>query len=430
MKIANACTEYSNISRRSFLKGTGKIALAAGAMSALLPKIAMAQGGDSDRDIILQIYLRGGCDGLSMLAPYGEDSYYSFRPTIAVPRPDSSDPRHAIDLNGFFGVAQSMGPLMDAYTAGHLLFVHATGLKNSSRSHFDNQRWMETGYIDTIADGTGWMGRHLLTTAPIRSENALRGVALGYAIPLTLGGAPETSAVENLATYGVDGKNKFQQKDRENSLFELYNADKDKALKGTAMSILDTVNLLREIHFDNYQPSGGALYPASELGYAMKSAAALIRSDVGVEAMTIDLGGWDTHTDAGTNGGWLYMLLGDLAASMAGFHADLVSAGRFNRVVVVVMSEFGRTVRENASFGNDHGTGGAMMIMGGGIVGGRVLADWPGLHANELFEGQDLTTTIDYRDLLSEIVSKRLSNAANLDQVFPGYSATFRGITA
>jgi uncharacterized protein (DUF1501 family) len=430
MKISNACNEYNNISRRGFLKGTGKLAIAAGAMSALLPKVALAQGSNSDRDIILQLYLRGGCDGLSMLAPFGEDSYYSFRPTIAIPRPDSSSDRKAIDLDGFFGISQSMGPLMAVYNEGHLLFVHATGMSHSSRSHFDNMRWMETGYIDSISDGTGWLGRHLSTTAPIRSENTLRGVALGYAVPLTLAGGPGTAAVENLGQYGVVGSNKFQQKSREETLRTLYATDKDRELRAASMAVLDTVNLLRDIRFDSYVPADSAVYPASQLGYAMKSAAALIRSDVGVEAMTIDVGGWDTHSDAGTNYGWLYLLLGDLAASMAAFHQDLVGANRFGRTIVVVMSEFGRTARENASFGTDHGTGSAMMIMGGGVQGGRVLADWPGFRSADLYEGQDLPITIDYRDLLAEIVSKRLSNAENLGEVFPNYTPTFRDIVA
>lgn len=427
MKIATACTEYNNISRRSFLKGTGKIALAAGTMSALLPRVSLAQGGDSDRDIILQIYLRGGCDGLSMVAPYGEDAYYTYRPTIAIPRPDSSAPNRAIDLDGFFGVSPAMSPLMDAYAAGNLLFVHAAGLMNSSRSHFDNQRWMETGYIDSISDGTGWLGRHLATTAPIRSENTLRGVALSQAIPLTLGGGPGTDSVPDVANYGVTGKNKFQQKSREALLRTLYSPDPDPMVRRAALAVLDTVNLLRDIHFDNYQPAGQAIYPESSLGYAMKSAAALIRSDIGVEAMTIDLGGWDTHTEAGTNGGWLYFLLGDLAASMGAFHKDLVGANRMGRTMVVVMSEFGRTAHENDSRGNDHGTGGAMMVLGGAVNGGRVLTDWPHLNPGSLYEGQDLATTIDYRDILTEIVGKRLSNAANLDTVFPGFTATDRG---
>ncbi|MEZ0325767.1 MAG: DUF1501 domain-containing protein [Fimbriimonas sp.] len=425
----NACREYNDLSRRQFLAGSGKAALALGAMTSMLPRVSMAQSGGSDRDIILSVYLRGGCDGLSLCVPYAEDSYYAFRPSIAVPRPDSTSTGKALDLDGFFGVSPGMAPLLPAYAAGHLLFVHATGLSDGGRSHFDNQKWMETGVVDQIPLGTGWLGRHLATTSPLRAGNTMRGVALGHAIPVTLAGGPGTAAVENVADYGVDGT-AGQQKQRTEFLRSTYANDSNQQLGNSAKAILDTIALLKQIDFTSYVPSGAAAYPQSDLGYSFKSAAALIRSDVGVEAMTVDVGGFDTHSGEGTNGGWLFFLMSDLAASLAAFHQDLVAAGRFNRVVVVVMSEFGRTVRENASQGTDHGTGGAMLVMGGGILGGRVLAQWPGLHSADLFEAQDLAITIDYRDILAEIVSKRLSNAAKLAEVFPGYTPTFRGITA
>ncbi|HSI72621.1 MAG TPA: DUF1501 domain-containing protein [Fimbriimonas sp.] len=420
-----ACTEYNDLTRRQFLSGTGKAALAMGAMTALLPRVSMAQSGSS-RDTIVSVYLRGGCDGLSLCVPHGEDNYYNYRPTIAVPRPDSTALNKAIDLDGFFGISPAMAALLDAYTAGNLLFVHATGIVGGNRSHFDNMKWMETGVIEQIPLGSGWLGRHLATTSPLRAGNTMRGVALSQAIPMTLSGGPGTAAVSDVARYGLYGTD-YQRKAREAVLRSTY-TNKTDPLENSAISILDTINLLNKIDFENYQPMGTAVYPASELGYAFKSAAALVRSDVGVEAMTIDVGGFDTHAGEGTNGGWLYFLLSDLAASMAAFHKDLVGADRFGRVIVVVMSEFGRTVRENASQGTDHGNGNAMMVLGGAVAGGRVLADWPGLRASDLFEGQDLKITIDYRDVLSEIIAKRLDNAGKLGEIFPQYTATQRGV--
>jgi uncharacterized protein (DUF1501 family) len=420
-----ACTEYNDISRRQFLSGTGKAALALGAMSTLLPRVSMAQSASS-RDTIVSVYLRGGCDGLSLCVPYAEDNYYNFRTTIAVPRPDSTALNKAIDLDGFFGISPAMSPLLDAYAAGHLLFVHATGLTGGNRSHFDNMQWMETGVIDTIPKGSGWLGRHLATTSPLRAGNSMRGVALSQAIPMTLAGGPGTAAVSDVANYGIYGTD-YQRRTRGEFLKANY-VNKTDPLENSAMSILETINLLNKIDFQNYLPMGNAIYPVSELGYAFKSAAALVRSDVGVEAMTIDVGGFDTHAEEGTNGGWLYFLLSDLAASMAAFHKDLNGAAKFGKVIVVVISEFGRTVRENASQGTDHGNGNAMMVLGGAVAGGRVLANWPGLRPGDLFEGQDLTITIDYRDVLSEIVAKRLDNASKLNEIFPSYAATFRGV--
>lgn len=428
MKKDFGCSEYNDLSRRQFLAGTGKLALTLGAGSMILPQVAMAQSGSTNRDTLLSIYLRGGCDGLSLCVPFGEESYYSFRPTIAVPRPDSTAQGRAINLDGFFGISPAMASLMDAYTAGNLLFVHATGLSNSSRSHFDNQRWTETGMVETIPMGTGWVGRHLATTAPIRPGNTLRGVALGQAVPLTLAGGPGTSAVRDVSDYGLNG-NEGLQRQRDAFLSEMYAATSNDTLKRSGLAILETIKLLKKIDFDNYKPMGGAVYPNSDLGFALKSAAALIRSDIGVEAMTIDVGGFDTHAGEGTNGGWLYFLLQDMALSMAAFHKDLVGANRMNRTLATVMSEFGRTARENASNGTDHGTGSAMMVLGGGVAGGRVLSQWPGLKPAQLFENQDLKITIDYRDILAELVAKRLDNAANMATIFPGYSPTMRGVT-
>jgi len=428
MKKDFGCAEYNDLSRRQFLVGTGKFALAAGAITSLLPTVAMAQSGTTNRDTVLSVYLRGGCDGLSLCVPHGEDAYYSYRPTIAIPRPDSMDQGRAIDLNGFFGISPAMSLLMEAYTAGHLLFVHATGMMGSSRSHFDNQRWTETGVIETVPLGSGWLGRQLATTAAVRPGNTMRGVSLGQAIPLTLAGGPGTSAVSDVSSYGIDGS-RVQQIERTAVLGTAYAADRNHLLSTSAQAILDTIALLKKIDFDRYSPMGGAVYPNSELGFAFKSAAALIRSDVGVEAMTIDFGGWDTHAGEGTNGGWMYRLMQDLAGSMAAFHRDLVAANKMNRSLVTVMSEFGRTAHENASAGTDHGSAGAMMVMGGGVAGGKVLSQWPGMRAANLTDGQDLKITIDYRDILAELVSKRLDNNSNLATIFPDYKPTFRGVT-
>jgi len=320
-----------------------------------------------------------------------------------------------------------MAPLLDAYAAGHLLFVHATGMMGSSRSHFDNQRWTETGVIETIPMGTGWLGRQLATTSAVRPGNTMRGVSLGQAVPLTLAGGPGTSAVTNIATYGLDGSSATQTS-RAGVLGPAYAADANHLLATSAQAILDTITLLKKIHFDAYVPAGGAIYPNSELGFAFKSAAALIRSDVGVEAMTIDFGGWDTHAGEGTNGGYMYFLMQDLASSMAAYHKDLAAANKINSSLTTVMSEFGRTAHENASGGTDHGSAGAMLVMGGGVNGGKVLSQWPGLAPAKLQDAQDLKITIDYRDILAELVAKRLDNATNLQTVFPEYTPTFRGV--
>ena len=425
MDQSQGCSEYNKLSRRQFVAGTGKLALAAGALTALLPKVSLAQGSNSNRDIVLQVYLRGGSDGLSMCVPFGEDAYYAARPSQAVARPDSNVAGKAINLDGFFGAHPALQPLIDAYMAKHLLFVHATGLVGSSRSHFETQRWMETGAGGVTTLKSGWLGRHLSTTAPMNSLSTLRGASLGPSVPLTLFGGPSTAAVPSLVEHTIQAPTEYEKTKRMDHLRAVYSADATETLRTNALSAVETVALLGRIDFPSYTTMSTVAYPDSEVGIAFKSAAALIRSDVGVEAMTIDMNGWDTHALAGVNGGYLHYLLADLAESLGAFYHDMVAANRIGRITVVVMSEFGRRVAENGSTGTDHGYGGAMMVLGGGVNGGRVLTKWPGL--GNLFEDKDLQITIDYRHILAEIVAKRLDNPANLSTVFPNFTPTFQG---
>ena len=174
-------------------------------------------------------------------------------------------------------------------------------------------------------------------------------------------------------------------------------------------------------------PAGGAVYPGGSFGTALRSTAALIRADMGIEAVQIDLGGWDTHSAQGPINGGMAVTMQQFAQAIGAFHADMVGASRINNVTLIACSEFGRVARENASQGTDHGHGNAMFVMGGAVRGGRVLTAWPGLAAGQLYQNQDLQVTIDYRDILAETVLRRLGNT-NLDLVFPGYTPTMRGV--
>jgi hypothetical protein len=200
-------------------------------------------------------------------------------------------------------------------------------------------------------------------------------------------------------------------------------------LRTSALSTQTTIDWLNTINFGGYVPAGGAVYPATYFGTSLKSVAALIKAEVGVEAVAIDIPGWDTHNAQGVApGGDLWGLLTTLADGLAAFHADMF-AGNGTNLTVLVMTEFGRRLLENGSFGTDHGHGSCMLVMGKNIAGGRVLTQWPGLDESQLFQGRDLAVTIDFRDILAEIVLHRLRNP-NLGIVFPSYSPTFRGVTS
>lgn len=418
------CPEYNAVSRRRFLAGAGAAAAAA-AIPAWLPKVAFAQEFCSNRDVIVAIFLRGAADGLTLCVPHQEAAYYTNRPTLAIPPPDSGGPHRAIDLDGFFGFPPALASLLPAYQAGHLLVVHAAGSLHETRSHFDGQLYMDAGVPGSTSVVTGWLGRHLATTGPMQPGAALRGVALGYNIPQLLAGAPGVLAIPDLDAFGYTGA-EYTRAERRETIAALY-AQAREELRETMETTNRTIDLLDQINFAGYQPAGSAVYPSSELGLSLRSAAALIRADVGVETVAIDVGGWDTHAYQGATQGYLANLLSGFGAALAAFHADVI-AGAERNVTLVVISEFGRELTENASFGTDHGHGNVLFAMGRHIAGGRVFARWPGLEPEQLHEGRDLQVTTDYRDVLAEILVYR-AGARNLAALFPGHQPAFIGAT-
>jgi len=423
----DGCAEYRELSRRGFLGAAGCGAAIFAAAPVWLPRVALAKDYRSaQKDVIVSIYLRGAADGLSFVPPYADPYYYSSRPTIAIPRPDSTQPIKAYDLDGFFGLAPSLGALREPYEEGHLLFIQACGSTDSSRSHFDAQRFMEVGKPNDPSLVTGWLGRHLATTAPKDPNALLRAVGISSGLQRTLVGGPLTLPIPDLDNFGLTGSGSTNAA-RMTALNDMYGGVTD-PLKAAGVNTVATINLLNTINFAGYQPSGGAAYPTGSLGLAMKSTAALVKAQVGVEAVAIDVSGWDTHANQGVLVGTMAGLMQSLGDSMAAFHRDM-SAGNAPSTLVVAMSEFGRRVAENGSVGTDHGHGNLMMVMGPGAQGGRVLSQWPGLGPGQLYQSLDLQVTTDYRDVLAEICSKRLGSS-NLPALFPNYTPTFKGVVS
>lgn len=419
------CNEYLELSRRQFLKASGLGAVALSA-PAWLPRVAYAGDACTDRDIVVAIFLRGASDGLTLCVPHADPLYYAARPTLAVPPPDSLDPNRCTDLDGYFGLPPVMTPLLPAYQAGHLCIVHATGSPSGSRSHFDAMRFMEVGKIGDPNLITGWLGRHLATSAPLSVNPVLRGIGIGYGLQQALGGGPLTLPIPDMDNFDLVG-DPASRAARRLALSDIYNAGTE-PLKTSAQNTQLTIDFLNAIDFNGYIPAGGAVYPNHTFGHALRSTAALIKAEVGVEAVAIDLPGWDTHAFQGIwQGGAMWDLMSPLALGLAAFHADIF-AGNGRNVTVVVMSEFGRRLLENGSDGTDHGHGNCMFVIGNNINGGQVLTQWPGLAEGQLFQGRDLEVTYDWRDILGEIVQHRLQNP-NLATIFPGFTPTFRGVT-
>lgn len=431
------CSEYKELSRRQFVGAAASLSGAAAAAAVFpewLPKVVMAKSFAGQRDVMVSIFQRGGCDGLNLVVPFGDANYYTGRPTIGIPRPDTvglNATQKVTALDNFFGFAPAMTPLMPAFTAGNLLVMHAAGQTFVSRSHFDAQRYMEVGKPADVNIVSGWLGRHLAIMPQLKANAPLRGIGIASGLQKTLVGAPKTLPISSPSAFSIGGASNTAAARQAVLAADYTNAPAP--LNASALDAINTIALLQSVNFNGYIASNGAVYPNTSFGRALKSVATLIKADVGIEAAQIDIGGWDTHAAQGAATGALANVAGDLAASLAAFHADIISTNA--NVTAVVISEFGRNAKENGSQGTDHGRATTMYAMGQGINGGRVLAlgtngaaGWPGLATGQLESNQDLKVTLDYRDVLAEIVQNRLQNTA-IAQVFPGWNATFRNVT-
>ena len=375
------------------------------------------------KKVLVAIFQRGAADGLNIVVPHGESHYYDLRPTIFVPRPTAAAAGDcAIDLDGFFGLHPSMSALKPLWDNKRLAIVHAAGSPDPTRSHFDAQDYMESGTPGFKSTHDGWLNRAL---PPAEGKvSPVRAISLGANLPRALNGANSAVAVESLANFAV--------KDTAASkvLQSMYGASQDKILGGTGRETFDAVRILQSVEKTPYQPADGAHYPNGKFGDSLRQIAQLIKADIGVEVAFADIGDWDHHTQEmgpKPSVGRLANRLTEFSTSLAAFCQDL--GDRMEDVVVVTMSEFGRTARENGNRGTDHGHANAMFVMGGPVEGGKVYGKWPGLAPEQLHENRDLALTTDFRDVLSEAVSRHLGNPS-LKPVFPNYDASpdkFRG---
>ena len=408
--------------RRIFLKSSALAMVGAGAAPAWLTRALYAGDAPSPRrKILVAIFQRGAVDGLNLIVPHGEPRYYELRPSLAIPCPDGTS-ESAIDLDGFFGLHPALAPLKPIYDAGHLAMVQAVGSPDPTRSHFDAQDFMESGTPGRKATNDGWLNR-AMPPAPLVSP--VRAVSLGAELPRSLRGTNGAVAINNLNDFKVRdplGAAAFEK---------MYGATTDRVLNGTGRETFEAVRRFEAMEKQSYTPSGGASYPNGRLGQSLLQIARLIKADVGLEVAFTDVGGWDTHVnEAGPKPatGQLANLLGQFGAALAAFYRDL--GDRMADVCVVTMSEFGRTARENGDRGTDHGHANVMLAFGGGIRGGKVYGDWPGLENEQLYENRDLNLTTDFRDVLGELVTRHLGNRG-IETVFPGYAAPkFRGLLA
>lgn len=403
-------------SRRNFLQGCS--AAIAGLAGARLTNLAFAQQ-DNPTDTLVVVFLRGGWDALNVVPPRdGEDRgyYETARPDIKI--------TDLLPLNDQFGMHPALAPLHGLYQQGKMAVIHAVGLNYDTRSHFDAMEYIELGTPGQKSTTSGWITRHLQTTA-----------ASSILPALSTSGAP-SSLLNFVPTVNLNDPSEFTQWDngltasQQAALRQMYNGET--LLHRAGIRTLDSLEIVHPLVEDEYQPSNGARYNDDELSQQLKTVARMIKLEAGLRVATVDYGGWDTHEyENDGNGGYIAELLGNLASGLANFYLDLDS-GYTDRLSVVVISEFGRRLVQNESYGTDHGHGNVMFALGGGVNGGRVYGTWPGLHNDQLYDHADLAITTDYRQVLSEMLTRRLGNA-DIASVFPGYVPStelgiFRGL--
>ena len=400
------------ITRRIFLRNSALAIVGTAAIPAFLTRAAYGapEPGTKNKRLVV-IFQRGAADGLNIVVPHGEPAYYAMRPTINIPR------NSVIDLDGFFGLHPSMSAFQPLWQQRHLAIVHAAGSPDPTRSHFDAQDFMESGTPGVKATDDGWLNRALHSLSAPPQKSAFRAIALGPSLPRIISGSEPAVAVNNISDFRVGGRNSYAVPIA-NTFEAMYEQSVDSVLHGTGQETFEAVKMLKSADPAHYMPAAGAIYPRGRFGDSLKQLAQLIKANLGVQVAFADIGGWDHHVNEGNTQGQIANILRDFSQSLAAFWIDLGDLAE--DTVVVTMSEFGRTARENGNRGTDHGHANVMFVMGGSVKGGKVYGQWPGLDQSQLYEGRDLAVTTDFRRVLGEAVYRHLGNKS-WDIVFPGF---------
>ncbi len=401
-------------SRRIFLKNGGLALVSLGFAPQFLARTAAE--AEPRRRVLITIFQRGAVDGLNMVVPFGDRAYYAARPSIAIGAPGSG-PGAVVDLDGFFGLHPRLAPLEPFFDRGQLAIVHACGSPDATRSHFDAQDYMESATPGVKSTPDGWLNRYLHAREH-QAATPFRAVALAPQLPRSLQGLAPALAIGQIDRFGIRAG---QNSEMVQSSFESeYAAAADRVLNTTSRDTFNAVRMLKDVDPKRYTPANGAEYPSSPYGAALRQIAQLVKADLGLEIAFAESGNWDHHANEGAATGQLATRLDDFGRGIAALARDL--GDRMQDVVILTMSEFGRTVVENGNRGTDHGHGNAMMILGAGVKGGKVYGRWPGLAREQRHDGRDLAITTDFRAVFNEVVRGHLG-LTDTSRVFPGFKA-------
>jgi uncharacterized protein (DUF1501 family) len=380
-------------------------------------------GANTDRKLIV-VMLRGAVDGLNVVAPVGDAHYAQLRPTIAIARPGQEN--GAIDLDGYFGLHPALASLQPLWDQKKLAFIHASGSPDPTRSHFDAQDYMESGTPGKKSTQDGWLNR-LLTALPGPSTPT-RAISVGPVMPRILTGrAPAT----NIAAGEAGTKANLLDRPQVGSAFDQLYQNNEKF----GRTYQDAKDAHKEVMTASMSPLENEMQMANNgaplpNGFPNDAArlATLMRNDPKIQIAFVALGGWDTHANQGAGTGQLANRLTPLGQGLATLAQRL--GPMFDDTTIVVMSEFGRTAKQNGNGGTDHGHGNVMWVLGGDVAGGKVYGDWKGLSADGLHEGRDLAVTTDFRSVLATVAERHLYLPdKQLAQLFPNGRSNGGGVS-
>lgn len=423
-----------SITRRYFLQSSGLLTAYCGLAPLSIFAEEKLQKVETKRNkTLLFIFLRGGMDGLNCIVPYGDPNYYQLRSSIAIPKPDQSN--GALDLDGFFGLNPRLKALHPLFQSGQAAALHAVGYAQNTRSHFEEQDVWETGVLGNTIHADGWLNRHLMTS---EGSGTIRAVAIGDNLPRILRGKAQAYAIRGLEDLTLpESKNDPEQ--IMNALEKAYQGQMTSEQKGEAQALLaqaskatlSGIRELRDVAKQKYEPK--APYPNNPFANRLKEVARLIKGNVGLEIAELDYGGWDTHQNQGAVEGQYGNLMQTLGDGLAAFCRDIED--QMEQVMVLVVSEFGRTAAQNGTNGTDHGWGNCVLALGGPVLKAHqkhkapVLGKWPGLATEQLYQKRDLLHTTDFRDVFAEVVQVHLGNT-NLQAIFPQHQVSEVGLMA
>jgi uncharacterized protein (DUF1501 family) len=371
---------------------------------------ARATDDDKNHKRLVVVFLRGAVDGLNVVVPYSDSSYYVSRPTIAVPRPNESG--GALRLDGHFGLHPALTSIMQLWEKGTLAFVHASGSPDPSRSHFDAQDYMETATPGLAKTPDGWLNRLLEVLPGTRSSS--EALSVGPTLPRILSGRIPAA---NLPLGKAGTRPTPLDRPEIQAAFDRLYTGNDPLSVAYREGEASRKKLLAELTEEMQMADQGAPSP---VGFAdeAKNLGRLMARDPSLKVAFIALGGWDTHVNQGSVQGQLPNRLNALGDLLSTFVQAVGSA--YSDTVILVMSEFGRTVHENGNTGTDHGHGNVIWVLGGGVRGGKVYGQWPGLSGNELYEGRDLAVTTDFREIISVVLESQFGlTSTQLNKVIP-----------